>query len=374
MLYDVSATNPWSSKLEQGGRYNLYSAVLSAELARKAALKACESIGIISPYSVHARLRKMILDDSGDARLRHLRVSTVHRFQGLEQDAIIFDVGEGPMPRFGPSGLVDGSELASQAAKLINVSITRPKAQLIVVANCDYLASKLRRDSILIRVLEQVRRHGTVIDSRQIVTDYFCSDYERWAALLNPHDDQITPEDSALYTAHNFYAAFFADLRKATREIIIVSPFLTASRAQQFFDLLRSKIASGVAVRVFTQALRDGAGDMSRQSEMVIDGLKQIHAQVVERRGLHQKFAFIDPKVAWEGSLNILSQSAGRTTEHMRRLPFTKTCDELIELHKSHVLTCMWRMVNELPLRGIPRTRRYCGSVASHMKTPMSSI
>ena len=127
MLYDVSATNPWSSKLEQGGRYNLYSAVLSAELARKAALKACESIGIISPDSVHARLRKMILDDSGDARLRHLRVSTVHRFQGLEQDAIIFDVGEGPMPRFGPSGLVDGSELASQAAKLINVSITRPK-------------------------------------------------------------------------------------------------------------------------------------------------------------------------------------------------------------------------------------------------------
>src|SRR5215469_4670911 len=334
VLYDVSAANPWSSKLERGGRYNLYSAVLSAELARQAALKGCESIGIISPYSVHARLIKMILDDSGDARLSHLRVSTVHRFQGLEQDAIIFDVAEGPMPRFGPSGLVDGSDLASQAAKLINVSITRPKAQLIVVANCDYLASRLRRDSILTRVLEHVRRHGTVIDSRQIVTDYFCSDYERWAALLNPHDDRIDPEDSALYTAHNFYAAFFADLRKATREIIIVSPFLTASRAQQFFDLFRSKISAGVAVRIFTQTVREGAGDMSRQAEMVIEGLKQIKAQVVERRGLHQKFAFIDRKVAWEGSLNILSQSAGRTTEHMRRLPFAKTCDELIELHQ----------------------------------------
>ena len=334
VLYDVSATNPWSSKLEQGGRYNLYSAVLSAELAKLAALKGCESIGIISPYSVHARLIKMILDDSGDARLSHLRVSTVHRFQGLEQDAIIFDVAEGPMPRFGPSGLVDGSDLSSQAAKLINVSITRPKAQLIVVANCDYLASKLRRDSILIRVLEQVRRHGTVIDSRQVVTDYFCSDYDRWAALLNPHNDRIDPEDSALYTAHNFYAAFFADLRKATREIIIVSPFLTASRAQQFFDLFRSKVTAGVAVRVFTQTVREGAGDMSLQAEMVIEGLKRIKAQVVERRGLHQKFAFIDRKVAWEGSLNILSQSAGRSTEHMRRLPFARTCDELIELHQ----------------------------------------
>ena len=37
VLYDVSSTNPWSSRLDQGGRYNLYSAVLSAELARRAA-------------------------------------------------------------------------------------------------------------------------------------------------------------------------------------------------------------------------------------------------------------------------------------------------------------------------------------------------
>ena len=36
IIYDVSSTNPWSSRLEQGGRYNLYSAVLSAELAKRA--------------------------------------------------------------------------------------------------------------------------------------------------------------------------------------------------------------------------------------------------------------------------------------------------------------------------------------------------
>src|SRR5262249_26107985 len=28
VLYDVSSTNPWSSRLDQGGRYNLYTAVL----------------------------------------------------------------------------------------------------------------------------------------------------------------------------------------------------------------------------------------------------------------------------------------------------------------------------------------------------------
>lgn len=71
----------------------------------------------------------------------------------------------------------------------------------------------------------------------------------------------------------------------------------------------------------------------------VFEKLKEIKVEVVERKGLHQKFAFIDREVAWEGSLNILSQSDGRTTEHMRRIgnheqPATKTCEELIDLHK----------------------------------------
>jgi hypothetical protein len=334
ILYDVSSTNPWSSRLDQGGRYNLYSAVLSAELAKRAAKAGIQSIGIISPYAVHARLIKMILGDSEDASLRNLKVSTVHRFQGLEQDTIIFDIAEGPMPRYGPSGLVDGTDLASQAAKLINVSITRPRAQLVVVANLTYLTSKLRRDSILVRVLDCIRRRGLVIDSQQIVDDYFCLDFDRWATLLDPHNDNINPEDSALYTERNFYAAFFADLHKAVREIVIVSPFLTASRAQQFLDLLRSKVAAGIEVRVFTRTLNEQQGDMFRQAELVFEGLKQVGAQVVERRGLHQKFAFIDRQIAWEGSLNILSQSDGRSTEHMRRLPFPKTCTELIDIHK----------------------------------------
>ena len=170
VLYDVSSVNPWSSRLEQGGRYNLYSAVLSAELARRAATAGIESVGVISPYSIHARLIKMMLGDS-DANLRHLKASTVHSFQGLEQQVIIFDIAEGPMPRYGPAGLVDGVELDSQAAKLINVAITRPKAQLVIVANVDYLASRLRPNSILMRVLKEVRLGGVVVDSQDIVND-----------------------------------------------------------------------------------------------------------------------------------------------------------------------------------------------------------
>ena len=59
------------------------------------------------------------------------------------------------------------------------------------------------------------------MDSTQVVDDYFCSEFERWATLLDPHDDRIDPDNSSLYTERNFYAAFFADLRKATKDILL---------------------------------------------------------------------------------------------------------------------------------------------------------
>lgn len=341
VLYNVSPTNPWSSHLDQGGRYNLYSAVLSAELARRAAEAGIEkSVGIISPYSVHARLIKMMLDDSGDARLRHLKVSTVHQFQGLEEEVIIFDIAEGPMPGYGPASMISDSKLDSQAAKLINVAITRPKAQLVIVANVAYLASRLRPDSILLRVLKEVWQRGTVVDSQEILSDYFCSEFERWARLLDPHDDGVDPDDSTLYTERNFYAAFFADLRKAEKEVIIVSPFLAAKRASQFFNLFREKVLRKIAVRVFTQPARSQSGPMAERAEMVIEELQRIGVEVCQtmnRRNIHQKFAFLDRKIAWEGSLNILSRPqrlSPEPEEHMRRLPFPKTCEELIKLHR----------------------------------------
>jgi hypothetical protein len=151
--------------------------------------------------------------------------------------------------------------------------------------------------------------------------------------LLDPRGDGIDPSLSTLYTERSFYAAFFADLRKATSEIIIVSPFLAVNRAEQFFNLFRSKIAGGIEVRVFTKTLREQQGDMFRQAKIVIDALKNIGVQVVERVGLHEKFAFVDRSIAWEGSANPLSQREGQSTEHMRRLQFAKTCEELIDLH-----------------------------------------
>lgn len=58
----------------------------------------------------------------------------------------------------------------------------------------------------------------------------------------------------------------------------------------------------------------------------------------IENSSLYTEKSFFDRAVAWEGSLNILSQREGRSTEHMRRIgdwkkPAEKTCAELIAIH-----------------------------------------
>lgn len=335
VLYDISSAAPWSSRLEKGSRYNLYSAVVTATLAERAIRSGSAGVGVITPYSAQARLLKLIAEDRG---LGHLKISTVHRFQGLEQDIVIFDIAEGPMPRYGPPPFLTGVELTSNAAKLINVAITRPRAQLVIIAYCDYLKLKLAPNAILSEVLGQVERCGEVRDSQDVVDSYFCEDFERWSRLLDPHNDKLDPDDSTLYTEQNFFSAFFADLRRAQKEIIIVSPFLASNRAEHFLNLFRAKFAERTPIRVFTRTRREQRGDMFRQAEMVFDALKAVGIELVERRGLHQKLAILDRMVAWEGSLNILSHSEGRTTENMRRIgswekPALKTCAELVKIH-----------------------------------------
>jgi hypothetical protein len=340
VLVDVSSANPWSSRLDRRGRYNLYSAALSAELAKRVAYAGIKDVGIISPYKLQARLIKKMLDDSGDDRLHHIKVSNVHRFQGLEQEVIIFDVAEGPpvQPWF-----ANGVELSSDGARLINVSITRPKAQLIIVANVNYLESTLEGNAVLLRVLEKIRRlGGRVVDSKEILSGYFCSEFEKWAQLLTPHTREIDPSDYTAYTEHNFYQAFFTDLWKAEKEIIIVSPFLTTRRTQQFLDLFHSKITHGVTVKVVTRSLAEREGHHRQMAAAIFDQMRNLGVQVVERHGAHQKFAFIDRKIVWDGSLNILSRSekeSDEVQEHMWPIgswdkPATRTCEELIKLHR----------------------------------------
>lgn len=323
VLIETAPINPWCSRLSTGGRFNLYNALLCCTLAKKIIPKITgDRIGIITPYAAQARLINKIAKDW--EILDHIRVSTVHRFQGGEERIIIFDTVEGSGTKVAP--MLDDQKPDSDARLLLNVAITRAQNRFYLVAHTKHLLSDLHNDSVLTRIIHHFKSNAEKIMSESLVDNYFSNDFEKWAAaLLTPIEN--APVYGQLYTERNFWATFFRDLKVCNSRLIILSPFLSIRRSSSFMDYFRVMKGRGVDIRIYTRPKNQQTGEMANQAEIVIDQLRSLGVSVIERRSMHQKVAIIDNAVAWEGSLNILSHKD--TEEHMRRFEGLSAVEEI---------------------------------------------
>lgn len=140
-----------------------------------------------------------------------------------------------------------------------------------------------------------------------------------------PHDIL----SSHLFDDHTFYKAFIKDLRHAQKEVIIESPYMTINRLQVLAPMLKKAVKRGVKVRVHTRNPRHHDELLRIQSRLVVQRLKEMGIRVFFYNNyLHRKTAVIDSRIAWEGSLNILSQS--NSCEFMRRIESERLTKELI--------------------------------------------
>jgi hypothetical protein len=140
VLYDTGeAEQALALKPESGSsRYNPYHAKIAIKLAWQALAdmpnKTPECIGIVTPYAAQREHIKELIQ--GTALEIYARVGTVHAFQGLEFDVLIFDTVESPevaISRF-------TSDLwGTDAMRLLNVAVTRARHKLLIVANMSYI-------------------------------------------------------------------------------------------------------------------------------------------------------------------------------------------------------------------------------------------
>jgi superfamily I DNA and/or RNA helicase len=111
-------------------RVNLGSAEVTADLALEAARGGSGpgSVAVITPYAAQAaEIRRLLAARRiGDA----VECSTIHRFQGRECDVVILDLVDARPMR--PSALV------GDAPNLMNVSISRARGKLVIVADLAY--------------------------------------------------------------------------------------------------------------------------------------------------------------------------------------------------------------------------------------------
>jgi len=109
-----------------------------------------------------------------------------------------------------------------------------------------------------------------------------------------------------------FYKAFLRDLDRCREEVIIESPFITASRMKTFDRIFTNLINRGVKIYIITRDPSEHDNGYEIQSEMAIQWCEEIGIQILLCNGNHHR------KILWEGSLNILSQL--NTREIMRRI------------------------------------------------------
>ncbi len=325
ILIDTSSANPWCSHLSQGGRFNIYSALVCAALAQRLAPEyEKDKIGIICPYRAQARLIAKIADDWG---LRDkIRINTVHTFQGGESKAIIIDTLEGPgVSRW---SMLDDVNSNRDAKLLLNVAFSRAKAKVYLVAHTEHLKRNFSERTALLRILDLFKTAGMVVSSEQVVPNYLTDDFEKWAQDLMGQTEEPSSFSGTLYTEKNFWPVFLNDLKSAKSSVIVVSPFISLARASRFMDLFRYLLEKGVDIRVYARPPTVQRGHMSEHAEQVVTQLRNIGARVTLKQKLHQKVAVIDRRISWEGSLNILSHRDSE--EQMRRIEGQKTATEIV--------------------------------------------
>jgi phosphatidylserine/phosphatidylglycerophosphate/cardiolipin synthase-like enzyme len=131
-----------------------------------------------------------------------------------------------------------------------------------------------------------------------------------------------------IFDKTNFLPVYSNDIISASKEILIVSPFVTKRRALQMMQNLKIALEKGAKVVVVTRPAEDFNDKDLTAWQTTIELLKSSGVVVVFKSNIHQKFAVMDEKIVWYGSINLLS--FGSAEESIMRLESSNIANELI--------------------------------------------
>lgn len=136
----------------QGSRRNLIQALLDVNLAVNLSSQN-DGVCVITPYRAQANLVDLIATGLNFK----LSVETVHKFQGSEQNIVIFDLCDA-IPEQRASKLTGHDQEA--ALRLINVAISRAKGKLIVIADRQFVDEFHYGNSPSKKLLKYIEQQG----------------------------------------------------------------------------------------------------------------------------------------------------------------------------------------------------------------------
>ena len=148
-----------------GSYFNILTAFCSVFLAQKPAESF--DVGIIKPYREQAKLISSIIKDILETG-KNVKIisSTVHSFQGSEQDIIIYDAPDCYIRPYPTQLLSDNKNQI--ADRLFNVAMSRAKGKFIALMNYDYLKGLLSKERLFSKFFVQQKQHKNEILNEQI--------------------------------------------------------------------------------------------------------------------------------------------------------------------------------------------------------------
>jgi len=142
-------------------------------------------------------------------------------------------------------------------------------------------------------------------------------------------DTTSTIETGVLFDNHSFLSTFAKDIEMARHEIVICSPFLRNVRVAKMMKILSCAQINRVRVVVLTRPAVEYKLSEQPVVATMIQTLTDAGYKVITKSNIHQKFAVIDQKIAWYGSINLMS--FGTAAESIMRLESIEISGELLD-------------------------------------------
>ncbi|BBO85834.1 helicase [Desulfosarcina ovata subsp. sediminis] len=137
-----------------------------------------------------------------------------------------------------------------------------------------------------------------------------------------------TPLD-IIFDKDNFLPVFNQDINAAKKEILIVSPFVRKMRTLQMTKHLNVAFDKKIRVLIVTRPKEDFKPRDQVSIQKTLDLLTDCKASVVFKSNIHQKFAVMDQRIVWYGSINLLSY--GSAQESIMRIKSSNIANELMK-------------------------------------------
>jgi superfamily II DNA or RNA helicase len=137
---------------------------------------------------------------------------------------------------------------------------------------------------------------------------------------------QPLEEVHSIFDANTFFPVYTADILAAQKEVLIMSPFLSKRHVQSDLNYLT---ATNARVTVITKSPDNYAEKDKARIAECIELLLGHDIAVQTKDRIHQKYAIVDQRIVWYGSINLLSY--GASEESIMRIENVDIALELLD-------------------------------------------